>query len=533
MSRQRLFTAIAVVGLAIALIFGRILAQQKPAGTPAEERQHPGESSTAIAEDLRRRIESLEIRNDLVIRSMQAQLDEAATKARFFEITLTILGGFLGIIVAIITFSRLGHERWEREMQEKREDRESGIMDALKNNVDTVTSLMEIISEGQKVATFVKDTIEHQRLQSRPFQEEITNINGEAEKMLKEGHLKRRLVRQREIQGKINFLGKRIDKILMLTPLIPFEIGEGKLSAVALYVKSLQEFLDSNYFEAERHFKEVRHNGPTGDLLWQVPFYEGLAAKNEGNYSAAIQAFEEAIKERRLSDPELGPQTEIAEISYLRSARHPDAKEKQAGLIETRKRCLDIILKAEGIETGSHLGLEDIKVGTNPNMTDEHSRLQARCFLVSGNTYWAEKNFPAARLMYQKSLEIEKSRQTQLPDEYASVSLGQALDKLNRGVESIPYYEHAFSILNSRLGRYDEIVIRILRTSIFALCVKRLREAERVENTWQPLQYRIEAERIIGDELRFKNPKIKLFSPFSKLHLSQDEFIEELRNEIR
>jgi hypothetical protein len=166
-------------------------------------------------------------------------------------------------------------------------------------------------------------------------------------------------------------------------------------------------------------------------------------------------------------------------------------------------------------------------------MTEEFRRMEARCLLIAGNAYWVEEDFKNALIMYEKSSRVRES------SVYAFSSVGQALDKLDgKSAElGIPngtlfYYEKAFSALRARLGRYDEAQNRILRVVAFALCVKKLREKNRIEAAWEPTEYRVQAERIIEDELRYKNRNIKLFSPFTKVHMGQDEFIEELRREI-
>jgi tetratricopeptide (TPR) repeat protein len=277
-------------------------------------------------------------------------------------------------------------------------------------------------------------------------------------------------------------------------------------------------------------FKEARHLPHGGDLLWQIPFYEGLIAKNEGNYQAAISAFEEAITAREKTDPELGSHTEIAETIYFKSSQYKNQTDRQEGFLDVRNRCLRIIQRAEGSEPRADVSLKEISVGTGPQMTDEFRRLQARCFLIAGNSYWLEGNFEDALYMYKKSSQIKYA------SEYVFSSVGLALDKLNGQGNSredpLPYYEKAFSIIRTLLGRHDERQNRILRAAVFALCVKRLRGANRIESTWEPIQYRIEAERILEDELKFKNPNIRLFSPFSKIQMVQEELIEELRREI-
>jgi tetratricopeptide (TPR) repeat protein len=315
----------------------------------------------------------------------------------------------------------------------------------------------------------------------------------------------------------------------MLLPLIPFDIGDDKFSATALYVRALQLFLDCNYNEANEFFKKARHLVQSGDLLWQIPYYEGLAAKNIGNYPAAISAFEEAITARAKTDPELGSQTEIAETIYFRGTQRKNQEERLIDIHEVRDRCLKIILRAEGGEQNMDTSLVEIEVGKNPEMTDEFRRLQAQCFVIAGNAYWAEEDFQTAFILYKKSI---KFRQASV---YAFSSVGQALDKLNNknlGEDALLYYEKAFHTLHSFLGRHDEAQNRILRAAVFGLCVKKLRAANKIENSWEPIRYRIEAERIVENELRFKNRDIKLFSPFSKMQMEQGEFIEELRREI-
>lgn len=490
---------------------------------------------------IERRIETLETQNKLLITSMEVQISEAERKSRFLEITLAVLGGLLGVIIAVSSFYSIWQNKWERktqterekwgrEIQEKRETRENNIADTLQRNVQTVTNLMEIISKGQELAAFVKDTLERQREQTKSFKNEISAINSQCEKLLKEGLLKRRMVKQREIQGEISVIGNRIEKISMLIPLVPFELGEAELSSIAIYLQALNYFINNNYLESKRLFTEARHIGTSGDLLWQIPYYEGLIAKNEGNYETAISFFEEAILTRRETDPELGSRTEIAEITYFKWSRQKSEIEKQKGMIETRNRCLGIIKRAEGLEESSNISLSQIETGKNPNMTDEFCRLQSQCFLIAGNSFWIEKDFKNALLMYKKSYKGKKA------SIYTYSSIAQTLDMLkltdNNNQEIWDYYEKSFNLLQSRLGFYDEAQNRVLRVSVFASCVKRLREANRIESTWEPIQYRITAERIIRDELKFKNPNIKLFSPWSKLHMDQDEFIEELHREI-
>lgn len=491
---------------------------------------------------IEQKIEALEMQNKLLISSMEAQINEAERKSRFLEITLAVLGGLLGVIIAVNTFSGIWQSRWERrsneikekwekELYEKRESRENSIADTLQRNVQTVTNLMEIISKGQELAAFVKDTVERQREQTKSFKNEILTINSKCEKLLKDGSLKRRMVRQREIQGEISIIGNHIEKVTMLLPLVPFEVADTKLSAIAVYLQALNAFINNNYIESRRLFKETRHIGLNGDLLWQIPYYEGLIAKNEGEYEPAIAFFEEAILARQETDPELGSRSEIAEITYLKWSRHTSIDERKKGMRETRNRCLDIIKKAEGLENRADLSLSKIKAGKNPNLTDEFCRLQSWCFVIAGNSYWIEHDFKNALLMYKKSILIKNA------SIYSYSSIAQSMDKLslteNSDQEVWEYYEKAFNTLQTRLGFYDEAQNRVLRFSVFALCVKRLRDAKRIESSWEPIQYRINAERIIRDELKFKNPNIKLFSPWSKIHLDQDEFIEELHHEIR
>jgi tetratricopeptide (TPR) repeat protein len=529
--------------IGIFAIVGSIQAfpQQESAKSAMEKLNRQNDSLSVQLANLSKRTESLEMQNNLLIKAMESQLNETERKSRFLEMTLAGLGGLLGILIAIITFASLWqgrwerkfHEKreiWERDIQDKREGREGKVVDALKENVETVTNLMQIISEGQKVATFVKKAIERQNLQSKSFRDEISTVNAKAEKMLKEGKLKRREVRQREVQGEIHVLGNLINEKLMLLPLIPFDIGDEKFSATALYVRALQLFLDGNYTEANKFFKDARHLVQSGDLLWQIPYYEGMVAKNEGNYPAAISAFEEAITARAKADPELGSQTEIAETIYLRGTRRKNQEERQRDIRDVRDRCLKIILRAEGSEQSAEVSLSEIEVGKNPEMTDEFRRLQAQCFLIVGNSYWLEEDFQAALLMYKKSIQF---RQTSV---YAFSSVGQALDKLNSNNNSsedpLPYYEKAFYTLHGFLGRHDEAQNRILRSAVFGLCVKKLRSANKIEGSWEPIRYRIEAERIVEDELRFKNRNIKLFSPFSKIPMDQAEFVDELQKKI-
>ncbi len=492
--------------------------------------EHQVDSLHTRFADISRRTESLEAHNSLLMKALESQLNEAERKSRFLEIVLAVLGGLFGTIVAVITFANIWHSKWERNLQDNRESREGKISDALKQNVETVTNLMQIISEGQEVATFVREAVDRQHLQFKSFKDEITAINLRAEKMLKDGKLKRRVVRQREVQGEIELLGDIIEKKLLLFPLIPFNKSDEKLSTIALYIRALQLFLDSNYADAGRLFKEA-HPGQSGDLLWQIPFYEGLIAKNEGSYPAALSSFDEAITAReKTEDPELGSHTEIAETLYFKSAQYKNQIERQEGLLDVRNRCLKIIQKAEGSEQRADFSLKEIRVGTNPNMTDEFRRLQSRCFLIAGNTFWFEQDYEATLAMYKKSSQLK------LASEYVYSSIGQALDKLGAkggAIEDpLPYYEKAFSALRSLLGRHDERQNRILRASVFAMCVKRLKAANKIEGTWEPIQYRIEAERIVEDELKFKNPNIKLFSPFSKIQMTQEELVDELRREI-
>jgi len=510
------------------------------------------DSLRAQLERLDNRINALEIQNNLLIRSMELQVTEAERKARFLEITLAILGGLLGVIVAIITISSLrntiwergfhekkeewerkfheGRDNWERKIQDERESREGRIVEVLQNNVQTVTNLMNIISEGQQLADKVKESVERQREQTKWFKDEISAINSDSERLQKEGTLKRRMVRQREVQGEFSLIGDRIEKILLLLPLIPFDHGEGKLSATAYYVRAVHRFILNDYIEARKLFTESRHLVKGGDLLWQIPYYEGMMAKNEGKYETAIAQFEEAIIARQNTDLELGSRTEIAEITCFKWSRQKKGDALQKGMIETRSRCLDIIQKAEGIQNNTDSSLLEIVVGKNPNMTDEFRRLQARCFLIAGNSYWLEGSYDDALKMYQKSAQIKQA------SVYAFSSIAQAMDKLNHvgGAHDNPldYFEKAFNALQAHLGRSDEYQNRVLRISIFALCVKKLKEAKRIDGSWEPIQYRIQAERIIGDELKFKNQNIRLFSPFSKIHMDQNDYIEELRREV-
>jgi tetratricopeptide (TPR) repeat protein len=483
--------------------------------------------------NLKSRTESLELQNALIIKSLEAQLHEAENTSRFLEITLAVLGGLFGVIVAIITFARLKQDSWERGIQERRERQESGVVDALQKNVETVTNLMQIISKGQELAAFVKEAVERQKEQSKWFKDDLLGINTESEKMLKEGKLKRRMLRQREIQGEIAVLAERIEKIILLLPLVPFEKGEAVLSAPAYYVRAMKAFLDSDYTETRKLLREARHLEAGGDLLWQIPFYEGVMAKNEGNYELATISFEEAIVARQNADPELGSRTEIAEITHFKYSLNKNRDVLKKGMIETRNRCLEIILRAEGIEKETKVFLDNINIGMNPNMTEEYRRMEARCLLIAGNAYWAEEDFKNALFMYEKSSRVRES------SVYALSSIGQALDRLDGksdelGIphDALFYYDKAFSALRARLGRYEEAQNRILRLAVFALCVKRLKESHKIEATWEPVEYRVQAERIVEDELRYKNRNIKLFSPFTRVHIGQDEFIDELRREI-
>jgi TolA-binding protein len=528
MKRSAAFFRLAVVALALSWTMPAF-PRQETAG--ASQKLAPQvDSLRAQLESIRKRTEAIEAHNSLLMKALESQLNEAERKSRFLEIVLAVLGGLFGTIVAVITFANIWQNKWERNFQDTRERREGKVVKALRENVETVTNLMQIISEGQRVATFVREAVERQNLQFKSFKDDILAINQRAEKLLKDGKLKRRVVRQREVQGEIELLGDIIEKKLLLFPLIPFDKGDEKLSAIALYVRALQLFLDSNYADAGRLFKEA-HLIQSGDLLWQIPFYEGLIAKNEGSYPAALSSFDEAITAReKTEDPELGSHTEIAETLLFKSAQYKNQIERQEGLLDVRNRCLKIIQKAEGSEQRADFSLKEIQIGTNPNMTDEFRRLQSRCFLIAGNTFWFEQDYEAALAMYKKSSQLK------LASEYVYSSIGQALDKLREqggaSDDPLPYYEKAFSALRSLLGRHDERQNRILRASVFALCVKRLKAANKIEGTWEPIQYRIEAERIVEDELKFKNPNIKLFSPFSKIQMTQEELVEELRREI-